>query len=135
VIPFSAEVGGKEGTDYNAFVGTDFYIQGRTWGDRLVGALKEGGNVAYLGGPPGTSGSTDKSRGLHDAFKGHPNVKWIGPGAVRGHQLRSKLDLENADGVDRAVSKGRRGRGRLVDPNSNVERVTARRQGIAGDRG
>ena len=47
VILFRAEVGGKEGEDYNAFVGTDFYIQGKTWGDWLVGALKNGGNVAY----------------------------------------------------------------------------------------
>jgi ribose transport system substrate-binding protein len=78
VIPFRAEVGGKEGSDYNAFVGTDFYIQGKTWGDWLVTALKDGGNVAYLGGPPGTSESTDKSRGLHDAFKDHPDIKWIG---------------------------------------------------------
>jgi ribose transport system substrate-binding protein len=78
VIPFRAEVGGKEGTDYNAFVGTDFYIQGKTWGDWLVGALKDGGNVAYLGGPPGTSESTDKSKGLHDAFKANPKIKWIG---------------------------------------------------------
>ena len=29
MIPFRAEVGGKEGTELHAFVGTDFYIQAR----------------------------------------------------------------------------------------------------------
>ncbi len=72
------QVGGKEGVDYNAFVGTDFYIQGKIWGDWLVGAMGDKGNIAYLGGPPGASESLDKSKGLHDAFKGHGNIKWIG---------------------------------------------------------
>jgi ribose transport system substrate-binding protein len=78
VVPFRATVGGKEGTDYNVFVGTDFYIQGKIWGEWLVTAMAGKGNVAYLGGPAGTSESTDKSKGLHDAFKDHSDIKWIG---------------------------------------------------------
>lgn len=78
VIPFRARVGGKEGVDYNAFVGTNFYDDGKMWGDWLVKALKGKGNVAYLGGPAGTSESTEKSKGLHDAFKGNDGIKWIG---------------------------------------------------------
>ncbi len=77
-IPFRAQVGGKEGKDYNVFVGTDFYIQGKMWGDWLVNAMGDKGTVAYLGGPPGASESIDKSKGLHDAFKGPPDIKWIG---------------------------------------------------------
>jgi len=78
VVPFRAKVGGKEGVDYNVFVGTNFYEHGLIWGKWLVDAMHGEGTVAYLGGPPGTSESTEKSKGLHDAFKGYPGIKWIG---------------------------------------------------------
>jgi ribose transport system substrate-binding protein len=78
VVPFRAKVGGKEGVDYTVFVGTNFYDHGVIWGNWLVKALNGKGNIAYLGGPPGTSESTEKSKGLHDAFKDHPGIKWIG---------------------------------------------------------
>lgn len=78
VVPFRAKVGGKEGEDYNVFVGTNFYDHGKIWGDWLVKALDGKGTVAYLGGPAGTSESMEKSQGLHDAFKDHPGIKWIG---------------------------------------------------------
>ena len=78
VVPFRAKVGGKEGVDYNVFVGTKFYDHGLIWGKWLVDAMHGDGTVAYLGGPPGTSESIEKSKGLHDAFAGHPGIKWIG---------------------------------------------------------
>jgi ribose transport system substrate-binding protein len=78
VVPYRVKVGGKEGVDYNVFVGTNFYDHGLIWGKWLVEAMKGEGTIAYLGGTPGTSESTEKSQGLRDAFKGHPGIKWIG---------------------------------------------------------
>ena len=40
-------------------------------------ALKGKGNIAYLGGPPGTSESLEKAEGLKEAFAG-TDMKWIG---------------------------------------------------------
>lgn len=78
VVPYRAKVGGKEGVDYSVFVGTDFYQDGKDWGTWMVKALNGKGNVAYLGGPAGTSQSRERSAGIKDAFKDHPDIKWIG---------------------------------------------------------
>ena len=78
VVPYRVKVGGKEGVDYTAYVGTDFKNDGVEWGKWMVDALHGEGTVAYLGGPPGVSESIEKSEGLKDAFKGHSGMKWIG---------------------------------------------------------
>jgi ribose transport system substrate-binding protein len=78
VVPYRAKVGGKEGVDYSVFVGTDFYQDGVDWGTWMAKALKGKGNVAYLGGPAGTSQSRERSAGIKEAFKAYPDIKWIG---------------------------------------------------------
>ena len=78
IVPFTEHVGGKPGVDYTAFYGTDFHDDGYIWGTWLVKALKGTGNLAYLGGPPGSSQGIQTSKGLHDAFTGHPGMKLIG---------------------------------------------------------
>jgi ribose transport system substrate-binding protein len=78
VVPYRAKVGGQEGVDYSVFVGTDFYQDGVDWGTWMAKALKGKGNVAYLGGPAGTSQSRERSAGIKEAFKAYPDIKWIG---------------------------------------------------------
>jgi ribose transport system substrate-binding protein len=78
VVPYRVKVGGKEGEDYTAFVGTNFHDHGVLWGKWMCGALGGKGTVAYLGGPPGNSESVEKSAGLKEGLKDCPNVKWIG---------------------------------------------------------
>ena len=78
VVPFRAKVGGEAGKDYNVFVGTNFYDHGYAWAKWMAEALGGKGNVAYLGGPPGTSESTEKAQGMMDAFKDYPDINWIG---------------------------------------------------------
>jgi ribose transport system substrate-binding protein len=78
VVPYRARVGGKEGVDYTVFVGTDFKNDGVVWGTWMAKALHGKGTIAYLGGPPGTSESIEKSEGLKEAFKNYPDIKWIG---------------------------------------------------------
>ena len=77
VVPYRAKVGGTEGKDYTVFVGTDFKNDGYEWGKWMVKALNGKGNIAYLGGPPGTSESLEKTEGLKEAFAG-TEIKWIG---------------------------------------------------------
>lgn len=78
VVPYRAIVGGKDGKDYTAFIGTDFKNDGVLWGNWLVGAMHDKGTVAYLGGPPGSSESMAKYQGLEEAFNGHSGIQWIG---------------------------------------------------------
>jgi ribose transport system substrate-binding protein len=78
VVPYRARVGGEEGKDYSVFVGTNFYQDGVDWGTWMAKALNGKGNVAYLGGPAGTSQSIERSQGIDDAFKNYPDIKRIG---------------------------------------------------------
>jgi ribose transport system substrate-binding protein len=78
IVPYRAKVGGQEGVDYSVFVGTNFYQDGVDWGTWMAKALKGKGNVAYLGGPAGTSQSRERSAGIKKAFAKYPKIKWIG---------------------------------------------------------
>ena len=78
VVPYRAKVGGQEGVDYTAFVGTDFHQHGVLWAQWMGKALGGKGTVAYLGGPPGTSESTEKFEGMQEGLKDFPDIKWIG---------------------------------------------------------
>ena len=78
IVPYRAKPGGKEGTDFSVFVGTDFFQDGYDWGTWMAKALNGKGNVAYLGGPAGTSQSRERSAGIKKAFEAYPDIKWIG---------------------------------------------------------
>ncbi len=78
VVPYRSRIGGKEGVDYTVFIGTDFFQDGVDWGTWMVKALNGKGNVAYLGGTPGNAADRERSDGVREAFKGHPEMKWIG---------------------------------------------------------
>lgn len=78
VIPYRAQAGGKPGTNWTAFVGTDFQHDGVVWAQWMAKALHGKGNVAYLGGPPGTTESLEKAKGIESVFKNYPGIKWIG---------------------------------------------------------
>jgi ribose transport system substrate-binding protein len=78
IVPYRAKPGGKEGVDFSVFVGTDFFQDGYDWGTWMAKALNGKGNVAYLGGPAGTSQSRERSAGIKKAFEAYPDIKWIG---------------------------------------------------------
>lgn len=78
VVPYRAKAGGEEGVDYNVFVGTNFFEHGVTWGKWMGKALGGKGTVAYLGGPPGTSESIEKSNGMKEGLKDYPDIEWVG---------------------------------------------------------
>jgi ribose transport system substrate-binding protein len=77
VVPYRVFPGGKDGVDYSAYVSTDFCQDGKTWGEWMIKALPNGGNVVQIGGPAGNSESTDISRCLHEVLD-PTNIKIIG---------------------------------------------------------
>jgi ribose transport system substrate-binding protein len=77
VVPYRVDPGGKAGTDFNAYISTDFCADAKLMANWLVKALPNGGNVIYLGGPAGNSQSTTRSQCLHQVLD-PTNIKLIG---------------------------------------------------------
>lgn len=77
-VPYRVDPGGKPGTDYDAFVSTDFRQAGVLWGQWLVKALNGKGNVLNLGGPPANSQSLAEYQGMRSVLKDHPGIKFVG---------------------------------------------------------
>lgn len=78
VVPYRVSPGGTAGQDYSAFISTDFKKAGVLWGEWLVKALPNGGNVVNLGGPPANSQSLDEYAGMQSVLKSHPDIKFVG---------------------------------------------------------
>jgi ABC-type sugar transport system substrate-binding protein len=78
VVPYRVSPGGTPGTNYNAFLSTDFTSAGVLWGNDVVSALHGKGNVVFLGGPPANSQSLDEYNGLESVFKKYPGIKLLG---------------------------------------------------------
>src|SRR3954469_4403915 len=77
-VPYRVSPGGKPGQDYTAYVSTDFSKAGELWGDWLVKALKNGGQVVNLGGPPANSQSQAEFEGMKQVLAANPKIKFIG---------------------------------------------------------
>jgi ribose transport system substrate-binding protein len=78
VVPYRVSPGGTANQDYSAYVATDFKKAGVLWGQWLVKALPNGGNVVNLGGPPANSQSLDEYAGMQSVLKDHPEIKFVG---------------------------------------------------------
>jgi ribose transport system substrate-binding protein len=77
VVPYRVDPGGTAGTDFNVYISTDFCVDAKLMANWLIGALPNGGNVVYLGGPAGNSQSTTRSKCLHEVLD-PTNIKLIG---------------------------------------------------------
>ena len=64
IVPYRVEAGGKEGVNYNKFIGTDFVNDGVNWANWIKGVLPNGGNLLFLSGPAGNSQGLDELKGL-----------------------------------------------------------------------
>lgn len=78
VVPYRVFPGGKAGTNYNAYLSTNFVSAGVLWGKSVAQALHGKGNVAFLGGPPANSQSLEEYQGLQSVFKHYPGIKFVG---------------------------------------------------------
>jgi len=76
-VPYRVDPGGKAGTDFNAYISTDFCADAKLMANWLVKALPNGGNVVYLGGPAGNSQSNTRSQCLHQVLD-PTKIKLIG---------------------------------------------------------
>ena len=77
-VPYRVSPGGQAGTDYTAFVSTDFTQAGVLWANWLVKVLHGKGNVLNLGGPPANSQSLEEYQGMQSVFRNHPGIKFVG---------------------------------------------------------
>jgi ABC-type sugar transport system substrate-binding protein len=77
-VPYRVFPGGKDGTDYDAWIKTDFKEAGKLWGNWLKKALPHGGNVLNLGGPPANSQSLDEYQGMKQVLADRPDIKFVG---------------------------------------------------------
>ena len=77
-VPYRVSAGGQAGTDYTAFVSTDFTQAGVLWANWLVKTLHGKGNVLNLGGPPANSQSLQEYQGMQSVFKNYPGIKFVG---------------------------------------------------------
>jgi ABC-type sugar transport system substrate-binding protein len=77
-VPYRVSPGGTPGQDYNWFISTNFAQAGELWGNWLLKALPNGGNVVNLGGPPANSQSLDEYNGMKKVLAANPKIKFIG---------------------------------------------------------
>src|SRR5689334_22215314 len=64
IVPYRVEAGGKEGVNYNKFIGTDFVNDGVNWANWIKKILPSGGNLLFLSGPAGNSQGLDELKGM-----------------------------------------------------------------------
>jgi ribose transport system substrate-binding protein len=63
-VPYRVNPGGKDGVDYNAWIGADFTTDGKNWGNWIKSNFPDGGNVLFLSGPKGNSQGVDELAGM-----------------------------------------------------------------------
>ena len=63
-VPYRVNPGGKDGVDYNAWIGADFTTDGANWGNWIKSNFPDGGNILFLSGPKGNSQGADELAGM-----------------------------------------------------------------------
>lgn len=76
-VPYRVSPGGVEGKDYNKFIGSDFVLAGKLWGEWIKKNLPNGGNILRISGPAGNGQGIDESAGLESVLT-DPKYKFIG---------------------------------------------------------
>ncbi len=78
-----------------SYVGIDDYKVGRATADALMKALGGKGNVVIIEGVKGSISNQDRTRGLTDVVKEHPNVKLLATQAGNFQRLNALQVMEN----------------------------------------
>lgn len=68
VVPYRVDIGGKEGENYNKWIGASFVNDGENWGRWIKEILPSGGKVLFLSGPAGNSQGLDELKGLKNVL-------------------------------------------------------------------
>jgi len=77
-VPYRVTPGGTAGKDYTMFIGSDFVLAGKLWGQWIKKNLPNGGNILRISGPAGNSQGIDESKGLSQVLGNDPKYKFIG---------------------------------------------------------
>ena len=77
-VPYRVAPGGTAGKDYTMFIGSDFVLAGKLWGQWIKKNLPNGGNILRISGPAGNSQGADESKGLAQVLGSDPKYKFIG---------------------------------------------------------
>ena len=67
-VPYRVNPGGKDGQDYDVWVGADFITDGKNWATWINKNLPNGGNILFLSGPAGNSQGLDELKGLQSTL-------------------------------------------------------------------
>lgn len=79
VVPYRAEVGGAEGTNYAKYIGGDVESDGRDWGNFIKEQFPDGANIDFFSGPAGNSFGLALLAGLKDVLADDDRYKFLNP--------------------------------------------------------
>jgi ribose transport system substrate-binding protein len=68
-VPYRADPGGEAGTDYDVWIGSDFYDHGVSWGEWIATNFPDGAKILDIGGPAGSSQGIAQKEGLESVLK------------------------------------------------------------------
>ncbi|MGH2852339.1 MAG: substrate-binding domain-containing protein [Solirubrobacteraceae bacterium] len=77
VVPWGANPGGNNGSDYVGYVDWNDGYAGTLWANWMVQALHGHGNVIYTGGPAGNPVGADQLAAIVRVFANHPGMKLL----------------------------------------------------------
>ncbi len=77
VVPWGADPGGTEGTDYVTYVDWNDPVAGTMWANWMVKALHGKGNIIFLGGPAGSPVGEGQLKTIVAVFAKHPGMKLL----------------------------------------------------------
>ncbi|HWI21290.1 MAG TPA: substrate-binding domain-containing protein [Baekduia sp.] len=77
VVPWAATPGGVAGTDYLDYVDWDPAAAGKAFAEWMAKAIKDKGDVVYLGGPAGNPVGLGMLKGFKEVFPQHPGIKLL----------------------------------------------------------
>jgi len=76
-VPYRVNPGGKDGVDYDLWVGADFKADGIAWGKWIATNFPAGANILFLSGPAGNSQGVDERTGF-ESILSDPKYNMIG---------------------------------------------------------
>ena len=77
VVPWAADPGGKDGSDYVSYVDWSSPSAGTLWANWMVKALNGKGNIAFIGGPTGNPVTAGQLKSVVEVVKQNPGIKLL----------------------------------------------------------
>jgi ribose transport system substrate-binding protein len=77
VVPWGADPGGTDGTDYVSYVDWSSPSAGTLWANWMVKALKGKGKIAFIGGPAGNPVTSGQLKSVVQVVKANPGIELL----------------------------------------------------------